>query len=263
MICKVCGKRIPDDAKFCQECGTPQNAATRESYGTNQSKSTNRNGKKMTIREVIAACVVVVCTFFLLCTPKSPLKFLLFLIVASSLLYLSVKRAERGTKANPQDFPVESRNSQPNPSKVQQESLKIRTEYANKSYRDPDVNTEEELREFCEVHPLLDHFSVKVKGVTFNNDDGSSRQEILSCCCAGERVGFRRFQYEGSPAFAVSTEYGEIGCLPAELASSIDYAYGPESYLCGTIGEITGGYDNLYYGCILDLCVYGPVQKED
>lgn len=125
----------------------------------------------------------------------------------------------------------------------------------------PIISTEEEFLELNAEHPLIAQFSEKVKGVTFCNDDGSSRQEILSCCYAGQRIWFRRYTHEGNPAFAVVTDYGEIGNLPNELAESLDYSFGPEAYLSGTIGEIVGGYDGLNYGCVLDISVYGPKYK--
>lgn len=118
-----------------------------------------------------------------------------------------------------------------------------------------EISTEEELQAFIRNHRVIDQFSVKVKGVTYRNDDGTSRQEILSCCYSGQRVGFRRYTYNGSPAFAVVTDYGEIGNLPREIAENLDYAYGPNAYISGTIGEMIGGYDGLNYGCVLDICI--------
>lgn len=120
------------------------------------------------------------------------------------------------------------------------------------------IETEEELRKFCDSHPLIDDFLTKVKGVTFNNDDGTNRQEILSLCLRGERVGFRHYLFGGKSAYAVVTDHGEIGNLSADLAERMDYCYGSEAYISGTISDITGGYDGLYYGCILHIFVYGP-----
>lgn len=61
---------------------------------------------------------------------------------------------------------------------------------------------------------------------------------------------------KGSPAFAVVTDYGEIGNLPQEIAEGFDCVYGPNVYISGTIGEMLGGYDGLNYGCVLDICVW-------
>lgn len=119
-----------------------------------------------------------------------------------------------------------------------------------------EVNSEKELQEFCEEHPLIDDFLTKVKGVTFRNDDGTSRQEILSCCLRGESVYFRQFIYNGKPAYAVISDHGQIGNLSADLAENFDARYGRDAYISGTISDITGGEDGMYYGCMLHIRVY-------
>lgn len=119
-----------------------------------------------------------------------------------------------------------------------------------------EVNSGEELQAFCEEHPLIDDFLTKVKGVTFRNDDGTSRQEILSCCLRGESVYFRQFIYNGKPAYAVISDHGQIGNLSADLAESFDSRYGRDAYISGTISDITGGEDGMYYGCMLHIRVY-------
>lgn len=103
---------------------------------------------------------------------------------------------------------------------------------------------------------LLDSFSTKVKGVTFSNDDGSDRQSILSCCYAGLPVKISPFKFQGRPAFAVKTCFGQIGNISADIAESFADMYGANAYMTGEIGEITGGYDDLSYGCILDVNVW-------
>lgn len=119
-----------------------------------------------------------------------------------------------------------------------------------------EVNSVEDLQEFCEEHPLIDDFLTKVKGVTFRNDDGTSRQEILSYCLRGESVYFRQFIYNGKPAYAVISNHGQIGSLSADLAESFDSRYGRDAYISGTISDITGGEDGMYYGCMLHIRVY-------
>lgn len=119
-----------------------------------------------------------------------------------------------------------------------------------------EVNSEEELLAFCEEHPLIDDFLTKVKGVTFRNDDGTSRQEILSYCLRGESVYFRQFIYNGKPAYAVISDHGQIGNLSADLAESFDSRYGSDAYISGTISDVTGGENGMYYGCMLHIRVY-------
>ena len=55
-----------------------------------------------------------------------------------------------------------------------------------------------------------------VAGVTFKNEDGSSRQRILRSLCDGEEYGhasvtFDEYEYEGSPAIRVLTDSGCVG----------------------------------------------------
>ena len=55
-----------------------------------------------------------------------------------------------------------------------------------------------------------------VAGVTFNNDDGSSRQEILREICEGDEDGdteawLEWYQYRGQDAYRVMTPHGCVG----------------------------------------------------
>lgn len=118
------------------------------------------------------------------------------------------------------------------------------------------ITTNSQLDAFEKEHPLLDEIYTKVVGVTYPNDDGSSRQRILSHCHSGDEVIFHPFIYEGDPALAVHTKYGQIGNLSADLASRFEYDYGCDLILCGTITEVTGGSDGMYFGCNLLIKAY-------
>lgn len=55
-----------------------------------------------------------------------------------------------------------------------------------------------------------------VSGVTFKNEDGSSRQKILRSLCEGDEVGisdvsFEEYKYNGAPAIHVYTVAGCVG----------------------------------------------------
>jgi hypothetical protein len=61
----------------------------------------------------------------------------------------------------------------------------------------------------------------KVAGVTFKNDDGSSRQAILKLLCDGDKEGgdtadIEQYIYENELAFRVKTEDGCIGNIRRE-----------------------------------------------
>ena len=101
-------------------------------------------------------------------------------------------------------------------------------------------------------------FYTKVVGVTFNNDDGSSRQKNIAACKAGQGVIFRPVAVKGHPeAVAVFTESGkQLGNLSAELASTLRTKY-PFNPMQATIAEITGGTGSkATYGCNLHLIIY-------
>lgn len=117
-------------------------------------------------------------------------------------------------------------------------------------------NTDDELHQFCQDHPLIDEFYTKVVGVTYDNDDGTSRQRILSYCRAGDPLAFIPYSFKGAPALAVTSKYGQIGNLSADLAAKLEYDYDCDLILSGTISEITGGQDGLYYGCNLHMFAY-------
>ena len=59
---------------------------------------------------------------------------------------------------------------------------------------------------------------IRVAGVTFNNDDGTSRQKILAKCLANgkTKAKFSKYNFDGEKAIRVVTEYGQIGNIPRE-----------------------------------------------
>lgn len=105
---------------------------------------------------------------------------------------------------------------------------------------------------------VLTDFYSKVVGVTFNNDDGSSRQKNIAACKAGQGVIFRPVEVKGHPeAVAVFTENGkQLGNLNAELAAELRGKYATNA-MQATIAEVTGGAgDKPTYGCNLHIIIY-------
>lgn len=106
-------------------------------------------------------------------------------------------------------------------------------------------------------------YHTKVVGVTYKNDDGSSRQENIENSYDGEKLIFREYEYEGKPAIAVYTQFNEqIGFIKKELASDISaFIDADERQLImhGEITEITGGEYGEKYGC--NICVYLLARK--
>lgn len=107
---------------------------------------------------------------------------------------------------------------------------------------------------FLSSHDLVKTIHTKVVGVTFQNDDGSDRQEILSYCFFGDQLELRPFVYDGAPAYAVFDGGEQIGNIPADTAQVIhDQAAG--LVIRAEIAEITGG-DGRKYGCNILVKLY-------
>ena len=123
------------------------------------------------------------------------------------------------------------------------------------------ASTKQELQDFLSKNQLVRSFSTRVVGVTYNNDDGTSRQEILSHCLRGEPVGFYWHAFQGNPACAVISDHGQIGYLSADLAADLHYDYDSDRYtMVAYISDITGGYDGYSYGCNLILSIYRTIE---
>lgn len=92
------------------------------------------------------------------------------------------------------------------------------------------------VRATASVVTTSDGFSVA--GVTFQNEDGSSRQDILRAVCAGKKRGqsdvvLEQFDYKGSPAVRVLTPAGCVGNVRrTDLDEVLETMSGPyEAYI--------------------------------
>lgn len=68
---------------------------------------------------------------------------------------------------------------------------------------------------------VLDTIRTKVVGVTFNNEDGENRQDILSRMSGSEDITVEKYTYNGEPAAYVKWGDKVIGNLSAELAGGV------------------------------------------
>lgn len=76
-----------------------------------------------------------------------------------------------------------------------------------------------------------DEYKTKIVGVTFKNDDGTSRQDIIESCTEGESLSLEHYYYKDEDAFKVANVYGEVlGNLKKELTERLI-----EKYDAGTI----------------------------
>lgn len=117
----------------------------------------------------------------------------------------------------------------------------------------------EEMVTIIRHYKVVDEIRTKVKGVSFRNDDGTDRQTILAHCHAGDQLRFKPFEYKGSPAYAVYSEWGQIGNLSADLAEELAEMVAARDHKCLLLGEIlniSGGYQGEYFGCNISLTIY-------
>ena len=126
------------------------------------------------------------------------------------------------------------------------------------------IETKQQLQEFYDSHILISSFFTKVVGVSYSNDDGSSRQEILSNCLIGESVVLYWHEFRGEPACAVISNHGQIGYLKAELAADLHEQYvadaGNDFIFSARISDITCGENGLFFGCNLLVSIYETVE---
>lgn len=122
------------------------------------------------------------------------------------------------------------------------------------------VDTDSEMAAFLREYTLEREIRTSVKGVTFRNDDGSNRQSILARCHRGDGVIPIFYRYNGDPAYAVITDYGQIGVLSADLAQDIHDGYA-NHMVNGEILAVTGGDAGRNLGCNIVLRFYRKIRQ--
>ena len=89
----------------------------------------------------------------------------------------------------------------------------------------------------------LGTISSKVVGVTYDNEDGTSRQSILASCRAGEhlRLEHRPVEQDQNAVAVLRCNGEQLGYLSRELAEDISVYLDAGARIDATITEITGG----------------------
>jgi len=116
---------------------------------------------------------------------------------------------------------------------------KRRLEEKNEKEEHKRIQQEEYAR-----HMRLRHLFAKVAGVTFPNDDGSERQEIIRRCKPGEQLALRPDAYNEYSIFAtqVVRRNGEqLGHAPEYLAERIVNEIEDGYNVVGVLTNVTGG----------------------
>lgn len=99
---------------------------------------------------------------------------------------------------------------------------------------------------------IIETIRTKVVGVTFDNEDGENRQDILSTMTGEEDITVEKYTYNGEPAAYVKWGNKVIGNLSAELAKDLARKY-PKARYAAEILEISGGVHT--FGCNIELDV--------
>ena len=119
---------------------------------------------------------------------------------------------------------------------------------------------EDDLDEDDDDEP--DVYEYKVVGVTFANDDGINRQELLRKIKSKEapfkgyiNYSLRKYSYEGKTAVAVLANGIMIGNIPKENAENIAEHI---KYIDKVFVRVFGGEDGKKYGAVVRLTVIPP-----
>lgn len=101
----------------------------------------------------------------------------------------------------------------------------------------------------------------KLVGVTFANEDGSSRQEIISALSAGDKLHLVDLASEKYPEAigVLNSKNQHCGNLRKDLALSLREDYEHFEALSVRVTEVTGG-DGRSYGCNIEISV--PEKKK-
>lgn len=89
---------------------------------------------------------------------------------------------------------------------------------------------------------IAETIRTKVVGVTYNNDDGENRQDILSSMTGDEKIEVEKTTYNGEPAAYVKWGSKVLGYLSAELAKDLAERYPKARYTAEILGISGGGY---------------------
>lgn len=100
---------------------------------------------------------------------------------------------------------------------------------------------------------IAETIRTKIVGVTFDNEDGENRQEILSTMTGDEEITVEKYTFNGEPAAYIKWGSKILGNLSAELPADLYRKY-PNATYEAQILEITGGGVHTF-GCNIELDV--------
>ena len=98
-------------------------------------------------------------------------------------------------------------------------------------------------------------FEVQVAGVTYSNDDGSSRQHVVSMCHVDEHLLLIRDpgnQYDGNAIKVCRTTGAQLGFIPASVAANLAPLMDSGMKFTVIVENVVGG-DGYNYGCTVRI----------
>ncbi len=110
---------------------------------------------------------------------------------------------------------------------------------------------------------LSSSLHTKVVGVTFDNDDGTNRQDILEKIKTGDKtISLKRDPNNAydKNAIEVHSNYGIVGFINADLAANLAGQMDSGKIVKAAVEEITGGQGGCYYGCNILIEIYDEVK---
>jgi len=98
------------------------------------------------------------------------------------------------------------------------------------------------------------HYEVDVVGVTFNNDDGSNRKDIICTLKPGDVVLVLPYIFDDEPAMGVYTvNKKQIGKIPGYLYDELAQFNGKKTV--GRVSKISGTGAGEYFTLIIDMYI--------
>lgn len=107
---------------------------------------------------------------------------------------------------------------------------------------------------------IAETIRTKLVGVTYDNEDGENRQDILSSMTGNEEIEVEKYIFNGEPAAYVKCGNKVLGNLAAELAKDLEGKY-PDARYTAEILEISGGGVHTF-GCNIELNIIVEERKK-
>lgn len=107
---------------------------------------------------------------------------------------------------------------------------------------------------------IVETIRTKLVGVTYDNEDGENRQDILSSMTGNEEIEVEKYIFNGEPAAYVKCGNKVLGNLAAELAKDLAEKY-PDARYTAEILEISGGGVHTF-GCNIELDIIVEERKK-